>query len=115
MVTGAIKTHFFDNLNSPRLPPNSIYNAAKEAVEEGMTGKTTARFSSDVNDYADHVVANALRSNPKAHYWYGGSANMIWAVRTFLWATVWDWVFPSLFGLSGLKQKLNEKEMKRAD
>jgi hypothetical protein len=83
-------------------------------VEEGMTGRTTATFATDVNDYAEHVVTNALKKSPKAHFWYGGSANMIWVVTTFLWATVWDWVLPGFFGLSALKKDLKGSETKGA-
>lgn len=85
----------------------------KAQVEEGMSGRTAESYATDVNDYAEHVAANALRSSPKAHFWYGGSANMIWAVSTFLWATTWDHIFPRMFALTDLKRKIKEAEQRR--
>jgi len=115
VITGAIKTHFFDNLHKPELPTQSIYNPSKATVEEGMTGRTTATYASDVNDYAEHVVANALKGSPKSRFWYGGSATAIWAASTFLWAGAWDLVFPVMFGLGDLKAKIKAREGQRKD
>lgn len=78
-----------------------------------MAGHTSAEFSSDIDDYAAHVASNALQNSPKGIYWYGGSSTMIWAVKTFLWSTAWDYVFPKMFGLADMKQKIKAEGQRR--
>ena len=43
----------------------------------------------DVDVYADAVVKNVLKSNPKKHQWAGASATSVWFLSTFGWATIW--------------------------
>jgi len=53
------------------LPEGSIYEPAKEEIEAEIRGPDTTKFPS-VNDVAEAVVGNALRSKPKAHSKYIG-------------------------------------------
>jgi short-subunit dehydrogenase len=88
--TGAIKTHFFDNMPSkPALPENSLYYPAKDLIEPALAGSELEASAMDVNSYAEVVVKNAIRSNPKKHLWSGGGALVTWLGSTFGWSTIW--------------------------
>ncbi len=90
VVTGGIKTHFFDNLPAaPKLPEKSLYYPARDIIDPWLAGKIVEEDGLDVDVYAREVVANALRANPKKHHWLGGSITEVWLATTFLWATVW--------------------------
>lgn len=88
--TGAIKTHFFDNMPSkPVLPETSLYYPAKDLIEPALAGSEVEGNAMEVNSYAEVVVNNAIRSNPKKHLWSGGGALVTWLASTFGWSTVW--------------------------
>lgn len=88
-VTGGVKTKFFDNLPTQKLPPNSYYEAARDIIETVLNGSDLSKESWDVDRYAKVVVENALRSNPKVNLWAGSSTWSVWAAQTFGWATIW--------------------------
>jgi 1-acylglycerone phosphate reductase len=89
VVTGGIKTKFFDNLPVQKLPPNSYYEAARNEIEAVFNGSFIEGSAWDVDRYAKVVVENALKSSPKAHLWAGSSAWTVWAADTFGWSTIW--------------------------
>lgn len=98
VVSGIIKTKFFENLpNLPTLPPDSLYYTVKDDVEPVMAGGESEKSGVDVDVYANSVVSNALKANPKKRHWVGGSASTFWFTSTFGWSTIWvrlvSWVF----------------------
>ncbi|KAF2193400.1 putative short-chain dehydrogenase/reductase [Zopfia rhizophila CBS 207.26] len=107
VVTGVVKTKFFDNLpDTPCLPHTSLYYDAKDEIEPVMAGAEIEKDGIDVDIYAEAVVSNALKSNPKKHQWVGGSAFTIWSVSTFGWSTIWDLLLPSLVKLLTVIKKI---------
>ncbi|KUJ16581.1 NAD(P)-binding protein [Mollisia scopiformis] len=88
VITGGVKTKFFDNLPTQHLPSNSIYAPASEEIEFVLNG-SFVKSAMDVDRYAKSVVANALKSKPKVHHWEGSDAWTIWAVSAFGWSTIW--------------------------
>jgi len=89
VITGAIRTNFHRNAVTPQLPESSIYAPVKEVVGRTVSGKDFEYMEMDVNDYAEQVVKNVLKSRPTLRQWAGGRVTMMWAIYTFLWATVW--------------------------
>jgi 1-acylglycerone phosphate reductase len=89
VITGAIKTKFFDNAPDIKLPADSIYAPAKDIIEDIAGGSMVEKNGMDVDVYAEGVVNNALKSNPTKNQWLGGSTGPIWFLGTFLWSTVW--------------------------
>lgn len=93
--TGAVRTKFFDNLpHTPSLPETSLYYPAKDVIEPALAGTEVEKNAMDVNSYAEAVVNNAIRSNPKKHLWSGGGALITWLASTFGWSTIWVDSFP---------------------
>lgn len=90
VVAGATRTKFLQNLpEPPKLPAGSLYIPARDRVETSMAGAELARGAMDVTLFADRVVANALKPNPKKHLWLGGGSSDVWRFHTFGWSTIW--------------------------
>lgn len=89
VITGAISTHFLDNLPTTKIQDNSIYTPAKSAIEALMNGTAVAKNYTSAGSYAEEVVKNAVSEKPKKRIWVGGVARTIWAASTFFWATAW--------------------------
>jgi short-subunit dehydrogenase len=89
VITGGIKTHFFDNNLGTKLPADSLYAPGKDIIEPFTGGAFIEKGVMNVDVYAEGVVKNALKSNPTKNQWLGGSTWSIWFVGTFLWSTVW--------------------------
>jgi len=115
VVTGTVKTKFFQNIPvPPQLPAKSLYSPAKQEVEEFMSGHRALSSAMDVGVYAEAVVKNALKTNPKAVFWKGGETLSIWAAATFGWATIWDYIFAGPFKLRIIKSKIQAAATSKA-
>lgn len=88
VVTGSVRTKFYDNIPTQTLPDNSVYLPAKKQVELIMSGKM-AQQGFDVNEYAESVVRNSLKGSPTVYHWVGTSVSSVWIVSNFLWHTAW--------------------------
>ncbi|KAH8690178.1 putative short-chain dehydrogenase/reductase [Talaromyces proteolyticus] len=107
VITGTIKTRFFDNLpEPPTLPHNSLYYPAKDIVEPTLAGTDLKKSAEDVDSYAETVVNNAVKSRPKQHLWIGGKAFSVWFASTFGWSTIWDALVPGLVNLPAITKKI---------
>ncbi|KAH8678828.1 putative short-chain dehydrogenase/reductase [Tricladium varicosporioides] len=112
VVTGVVRTKFFENIATPpHLPANSLYMPAKEEMEDVMANTEVKNDAIDVDVYAEQVVSNVLKSNPKKIHWVGGNSFMIWFVSTFGWATIWDYALagPAKLGLVTRKVQAAQK------
>jgi hypothetical protein len=89
VITGTVRTNFYKNDVAPQLPESSVYAPVKEVVEQIVSGKEFESMEMDVNEYAEQVVKNVLKSRPTLRQWAGGRVTIMWAIYTFLWATVW--------------------------
>jgi 1-acylglycerone phosphate reductase len=100
VVTGGVKTKFFDNLPIAKLPENSLYAVGREKVEWAMNRGVVEKKGINADDYAREVVRNALKTSPKVVHWAGSSAWTVWFVGTFLWHTLWvSYMSPSYFDM----------------
>ncbi|TGO15386.1 hypothetical protein BTUL_0041g00720 [Botrytis tulipae] len=107
VITGGVKTKFFDNQPSVKLPDNSPYAPARDLIESAAAGHVVLSTAMDVDVYANKVVKNALKKNPQTHQWAGGDAWTIWFVSTFLWHTSWDLLLPSRWRIPELKKRIS--------
>ncbi|KAL5325625.1 hypothetical protein ACEPPN_006753 [Leptodophora sp. 'Broadleaf-Isolate-01'] len=113
VVTGGIKTNFFENIHNGEavhLPSDSLYLPATKEIEAVMAGELVASDAMDPHDYSAIVVKNALRSNPKKNLWVGQGTTRIWLAWAFGWATIWDYVLPSLVNLPTITKKIQAAE-----
>lgn len=89
MVTGAVRSRFFENLPTQHLIGGSSYAPARTEIENTMNRVVIGNGPLSAEKYAEQVVANALRKSPQKRQWVGGMATLIWLASTFLWATAW--------------------------
>jgi len=97
VVTGGVKSKFFDNLPPTTLPDGSLYAPWKKELETAMRGKDLIDSSMPVEKYAEQVVKNALKRKPNVYQWVGSSTLTIWLLSTFFWHTIWDLLIPISF------------------
>ena len=104
-----VKTEFYANVPTKALPADSLYLPNKERVEATMFGaaaKETGGTVMSAAKYAELVVNNVLKPNPRKRHWAGTLQKRMWAAHTFLWDTAWDLWMPGLFGITDLSKKL---------
>ncbi|KAL2071760.1 hypothetical protein VTL71DRAFT_12995 [Oculimacula yallundae] len=102
VVTGIVKTEFFNNQGTVVLPPDSLYLPVQSYINDAATGKEIANGAMDVSVYARGVVANAMKPKSKLWFWRGGSAWLVWAVTTFGPHLLPDRIFAATNGLNKL-------------
>lgn len=101
LITGVIRTKFFDNMPPTRLPTHSIYAPIDAQLQNFVKGGEFGK-SMEADVYAAAVVANALSPAPKSHFWKGPSTFKVWLV-SFLWHTFPDKTFLKASALDKLK------------
>ncbi|TVY46069.1 NADPH-dependent 1-acyldihydroxyacetone phosphate reductase [Lachnellula occidentalis] len=106
ITTGVVKTKFFDNLNAPKLPANSVYAPAKDLIEPVMAGAGLEEAGMEADVFAAAVVKNVLKSNSTKDQWVGGNTFIVWFASTFGWATIWDVIVPRLFKIGEVTKRI---------
>lgn len=89
VITGAIKTKFFNNQPSVKISPGSLYYPAREEIEAIGQGSLVEKDGTDVDVYAEAVAANALKKNPTMNQWTGSQSFLIWFAGAFLPHSFW--------------------------
>ncbi|XXH04741.1 hypothetical protein Hte_011163 [Hypoxylon texense] len=107
LMTGAVKSSIWDNAPAITLPPTSLYNIAKEAIERFMGG-TDLDDGTDPNTWAERVVHDLERRNPPHWISRGRFASQ---VRMIAWLPVGflDSMMKSMSGVAVLEQKIKEQ------
>ena len=104
-----ISTNFFTpETHSGKLPQNSIYQPAKEKVEEIMTG-SFLKAKLTAAQWAQEVTKEILKSNPPLIIWRGdgaSSARMLTAVAPHGWL---DGTLKKIVGFDVAEQQLRGK------
>ncbi|KAK3381796.1 IBR finger domain protein [Podospora didyma] len=108
LVTGSVKSNFFDNAPKATLPPGSMYNVAKAEIEEAMTGKDTDKNGADQAEWASQVVGDLSRSSPPHWVWRGTYVRLVW-LASFLPLGVFDGKVKKMYGLDVLERKVKEE------
>ncbi|KIV95490.1 hypothetical protein PV10_03142 [Exophiala mesophila] len=108
VVCGGTKTNFFNNLvSAPQLPATSPYIAAKEEVQESMSGENFTKIAMDAQVAVKTIVDNILSSSPTKRHWVASGSFMVWFVSTFGWATIWDTLIKGQAKLGIVQEKIN--------
>ncbi|KAF7550934.1 hypothetical protein G7Z17_g5382 [Cylindrodendrum hubeiense] len=77
LKTGAVKSNFYENRQGgakPSLPKDSLYNVAKEDIENILFGAHTVKLKIDADQWAQQVVKELLKTSPPLQIWKGGNA-----------------------------------------
>ncbi|KAL6831878.1 NAD(P)-binding protein [Trichoderma camerunense] len=98
LMTGAVKSTFHANAPHISLPPTSIYNVAKEAVEKWMSGEEATATGADPIKWAEDVVKEISKTNPPLWVWKGKYATAAW-IGSFLPVGALDGIYKTRTGL----------------
>ncbi len=107
LKTGGVKSLFLSNVaGSCSLPEGSIYTPARDAIEKYMRGESVDDMMVPADKWANQVAGDLLVLRPAAQVWRGGSAWMVWFMRTFAPFTALDGMIGRLGGVDVLKKRL---------
>ncbi len=107
LKTGGVKTNFFTNANKqePKLPTNSLYGAARTAIEKSMRGEQFEASGADRHQWAKSVAKDLSKASPSLHIWRGDAAFTIW-LGTFLAVNAFDGTLKKLTGVSEFEKEI---------
>ncbi|KAH7131059.1 hypothetical protein EDB81DRAFT_950456 [Dactylonectria macrodidyma] len=108
LVTGAVKSTFHANATHCELPSNSIYNMAKNAIEQTMAGNMPGMKHVDATTWAKQVAADISQRNPPHGVYRGGMAGSGRLV-TLLPTGTMDGTFKKMSGIDVLERRLKEQ------
>jgi 1-acylglycerone phosphate reductase len=80
LKTGTVETNFWNNVKdttTTTLPRNSIYQPAKETVENTLRGGAFEGIGEPVEKWAKLVVQDLLKKNPPPVIWRGLNAGLV--------------------------------------
>lgn len=113
LKTGAVASKFFQNKYDTRseagstIPPGSIYEPAKEAVNKTLRGESLSEGSIPAKTWARGVVADLTKSKPPGHIWRGGSA-LLSRVAIMLPYGMLDGTLKKMMGLDVVAKKVGK-------
>lgn len=109
LVTGSVLSQFFRNQLGERLPPTSLYNFAKDAVERGMSGvdNQLEATASDPEKWAESVV-QALSESTSPHWVWRGKYTTMVRLAALLPIGFLDGFLKKKVGLDVVERKVKE-------
>ncbi|KAI1658412.1 hypothetical protein F4813DRAFT_395758 [Daldinia decipiens] len=108
LVTGSVQSTFFDNAPTAILPPTSLYNIAKEAIEKAMGYDTSTKSFGDPNQWANQVANDVSRPHPPHWVWRGQYTLQV-RIASLLPIGYFDSFKKKLAGLDVLERKIQEQ------
>ncbi|KAK1749353.1 hypothetical protein QBC47DRAFT_395875 [Echria macrotheca] len=107
IITGAVQSNFGNNrLVKPQLPPNSIYNIAKEETEYVMANEDVAAGMDPIL-WAEKVVSDLSKKKPPYWVWRGKFSFMLW-LSSFLPIGATDSISKNITGMGKIDKKIME-------
>ncbi|KFX96316.1 hypothetical protein V490_03394 [Pseudogymnoascus sp. VKM F-3557] len=102
VMTGSVRTGYFDNQPPAILPKGSVYMPIKEIVDRHTSGAELPKRTPP-DEYAKSVVSNAMSPKPSTRLWKGVNSTTIWFIATFFWHGALVLAFAPTSGVSILK------------
>ena len=107
LVTGGVSSTFFQNSNDAKLPADSMYNLAKQAIEAPMNGNQPGMNRVDSTTWAE-LVAKDLSQRRPPHMIYRGSQATTARFVSLLPIGTMDGTLKKMSGINVLEQKIQE-------
>ncbi|KAI1125563.1 hypothetical protein F5Y10DRAFT_227619 [Nemania abortiva] len=107
LMTGGVRSTFHSNAPDATLPPNSLYNLAKEPVEKTMSGADAVN-GSDPEKWADEVAKELSKRNPPHWVWKGKFSTIV-RVASHLPIGTLDGTMKTMVGLDVVEKKVKEQ------
>lgn len=117
LKTAGVRTNFYDNIGANdlqvKLPANSMYQPAREAIETMMQGKEVMKDAHEADVWAKRVVGDLTKSNPPWEIWRGQRATMVWFASLFP-SWFMDKPLKDMSGVTELEKALKKQETARS-
>ena len=109
LMTGSVRSSF--HVNSPHnpLPPNSIYNAARDVIEKTISDTDYTADGVDPRKWARKIAASLSKENSPHWIWNGKWTTLTW-LASFLPLQITDYTKKQLSGLDVVGRKIKEQE-----
>ncbi|KAI1419080.1 hypothetical protein F5Y12DRAFT_310574 [Xylaria sp. FL1777] len=106
LITGGVRSTFYNNAPVATLPSTSLYNIAKEPVEKAMSGADVN--GSDPAQWADGVAKELSKSNPPHWVWKGKFSTIV-RIASHLPIGSLDGPMKAMVGLDAVEKKIKEQ------
>ncbi|RDW80595.1 hypothetical protein BP5796_05293 [Coleophoma crateriformis] len=107
VMTGGVKTKFFEKLPDVTLPSGSYYAPARQEIESAAGGNEMKKETfMDADVYAEAVVKNVLSRNPTARQFAGQKAGLTSLMVTYLPRILWEYALGQFSGLPQISKKI---------
>ncbi|KAL4884021.1 hypothetical protein BJY04DRAFT_183804 [Aspergillus karnatakaensis] len=108
LMTGGIRSTFFNNVPDPVLPPDSRYIVAKEDVERTMSGADKVNHS-DPEVWARQVVGDLSKRKPAYWIWRGKFSTLGW-IASHMPVGSLDGFMKRITGLDVVEKKIKDQQ-----
>jgi 1-acylglycerone phosphate reductase len=111
VVTGGVSSNIARTKRI--LPEGSLYLDINEDFQRRVTHSQEGAMGNET--YARGVVKEALKAGwrQRKWLWKGNKSLLIWFVREWLGPWLFDWVLPTMFGLTRLKKIVRARKSKK--
>ncbi|KAL1953756.1 hypothetical protein VTO42DRAFT_2287 [Malbranchea cinnamomea] len=99
IITGGVQSRIARTKR--KLIEGSVYTPIASAYERRISHSQEGAMPNMA--YAASVVKAVLKKSPPKWFWQGNRAWIIWFLDRFFPRSVWNWIFPRMFGLDKLK------------
>jgi NAD(P)-dependent dehydrogenase (short-subunit alcohol dehydrogenase family) len=110
LLTGGVKSTFWNHTPDAQLPEDSMYNIAKEAIESTMSGNEVGLNKCSAEVWAKQVAGDLSRKKPPHLVSRGTSAGLARYGSLFPTGT-FDGILKQMSGVDVLERKLKEQKM----
>jgi 1-acylglycerone phosphate reductase len=111
LMTGSVKSTFHADATET-LPPDSMYNIAKEAVERTMSGADAQTDSTDPVKYAEAFASQLGKPNPP-HWIFKGKFSTIARLAVLLPIGTTDGTVKKMSGIDVLERNIKQQKTGR--
>jgi len=108
LMTGSVNSNFHENLPEVKLPRDSIYQIAAEAVVKKMEGGDAKEGGVSTEAWAASVVASLSKKRPTYWIWSGGFSRLI-RIASLLPVGWFDSLAKKMSALDVVEQKVKQQ------
>ncbi|KAF2108649.1 IBR finger domain protein [Lophiotrema nucula] len=104
LMTGGVKSTFYENATKTEVPADSLYAFAKDRIDQNISG-VDFQDRGDPEEYARTVAKKLSKSNPPHWVWAGKSSRLVW-LATFMPVGFIDGAVKQMTGLNDVERLL---------
>ncbi|KAJ7196974.1 NAD-P-binding protein [Mycena pura] len=108
ILTGGVQSNIS---RGGALPDDSLYKGMEDLYQEKRIN-ASQRGALPTDAYARIVVAESMKTKPRAWVWAGKNSLLVWFMDTFLARTAFDWVMNKTFGMNEFAARLTSGKIK---